>query len=163
MTARMDYDTEKASEEGFDGFLQKPFKIKDLETLFGRHSWHEDQKGSTPFADFPVLCEMLADDEEAIRGVLTVFAHSTADHLVALNDCVERDDFMTAHNLCHKMLPMFIQLQQEQAIPFLSRMNDLRGAAEGDKAYPEWKDDAVRFMDLADKLLEMLEGKYEIS
>ena len=163
MTARMDYDTEKASEEGFDGFLQKPFKIKDLETLFGKHSWHDDQPEGTTFSDFPVLCEMLADDEEAIRGVLTVFAHSTADHLVALNECVEQDDFVTAHKLCHKMLPMFIQLQQEQAIPFLSRMNESKGNAEGGKAYPEWKDDAVKFMDLADQLLEMLEEKYNIN
>ena len=163
MTARMDYDTGKASEEGFDGFLQKPFKIKDLETLFGRHAWHDDQTEGTTFTDFPVLCEMLADDEEAIRGVLTVFAHSTADHLVALNECVEQDDFVTAHKLCHKMLPMFIQLQQEQAIPFLSRMNESKGIAEGANAYPEWKNDAIQFMDLADKLMDLLEEKYDIS
>ena len=37
MTARMDYDTVKAKEEGFDGFLQKPFNLKTLERLFGRH------------------------------------------------------------------------------------------------------------------------------
>lgn len=161
MTARMDYDTEVARSEGFDGFLQKPFKIKDLEPLFGVHSWHDDQSTPTSFSDFPVLCEMMADDEEAIRGVLTVFAQSTADHLVALNECLEHDDFVTAHNLCHKMLPMFIQLQQEQSIPFLSKMNDLRGHDASD--YPEWKDEAVRFMDLADQLLEMLAEKYDIS
>lgn len=161
MTARMDYDTEKAQKEGFDGFLQKPFKIKDLEAIFGVHTWHEDQADTTSFADFPGLCEMLGDDEEAIRGVLTVFAQSTADHLVLLNDCVEKDDFVTAHNLCHKMLPMFIQLQQNEAVPFLSKMNDLRGRSAD--SYPEWKDDAVKFMDLADKLLEMLSEKYGIS
>lgn len=160
MTARMDYDTEKALGEGFDGFLQKPFKIKDLESLFGVHSWHNDQSASTTFADFPVLCEIMADDEEAIRGVLTLFAQSTADHLVALNECLENDDFVTAHNLCHKMLPMFIQLQQEQAVPFLTKMNDLRGHGPAD--YPEWKEDALQFMDVADKMLEMLAEKYNI-
>ncbi len=160
MTARMDYDTEKALGEGFDGFLQKPFKIKDLESLFGVHSWHDDHSASTTFADFPVLCEIMADDEEAIRGVLTLFAQSTADHLVVLNECLENDDFVTAHNLCHKMLPMFIQLQQEQAVPFLSKMNDLRGHGPAD--YPEWKDDALQFMDVADKMLEMLAEKYNI-
>lgn len=161
MTARMDYDDEKAREEGFDGFLQKPFKIKDLETLFGIHTWHDDQLTSDSFTDFPELCEMLADDEEAIRGVLTVFAHSTADHLVALNECVENDSFVAAHNLCHKMLPMFIQLQQDQAVPFLSRMNELRGAADGN-AYPEWKNDAIDFMSKADGLIELLADKYGI-
>lgn len=165
MTARMDYDTEKATEEGFDGFLQKPFKIRDLEALFGRHSWQEDSNESTLFADFPVLCEMMGGDEEAIRSILNIFAQSTADHLVALNECVEHDDFVTAHGLCHKMLPMFIQLQQDAAVPFLSKMNDARSAKnaqEVEEVYPNWKDDAIAFMDLADQLLETLSEKYGI-
>ena len=160
MTARMDYDTEKAKEEGFDGFLQKPFNLKTLEGLFGRHIPEETKAQACEFTDFPELCEMMGDDAEAIRGILTVFAHSTADNLVALNQCIENDDFVAAHALCHKMLPMFIQLQQGQAITFLSRMNESKGLS-GD-AYPEWKEDAVKFMDMADQLLEMLSEKYEI-
>ena len=105
----------------------------------------------------------MGDDEEAIRGILTVFAQSTADHLVALNECVENDDFTTAHGLCHKMLPMFIQLQQEKATPFLSKMNNARGANDPSTVYPEWKDDAVKFMDDADQLLEILSEKYGIN
>lgn len=162
MTARMDYDTEKARSEGFDGFLQKPFKIKDLETLFGKHSWTEDSSENASYADFPELCEMMAGDEDAIRGVLTVFVQSTADNLVALNECVEHNDFATAHKLCHKMLPMFIQLQQEQTIPFLTRMNESKGNPRGAKAYPTWKDDAIQFMNQADALIELLAEKYNI-
>ena len=162
MTARVDYDTEKAAQEGFDGFLPKPFKIKDLETMFGHASQDEGTASGSEsvFADFPELCEILGDEEESIRGVLTVFAHSTADNLVGLNECIEQDDFATAHELCHKMLPMFIQLQQDEAVPFLTKMNELRGRDAS--AYPEWKDDAVRFMDAADKMLEMLSEKYGI-
>lgn len=162
MTARVDYNTEKAIEEGFDGFLQKPFKIKDLESMFGRHSSQEEQTSeTTSFSDFPEFCDMMGGDEEAIRGVLTVFAQSTADHLVLLNDCVEQDDFAGAHAICHKMLPMFIQLQQGQSIPFLSAMNNARGKS-AEEVYPQWKDDAVTFMDQADHLLEMLLEKYGI-
>ena len=163
MTARVDYDTEKASQEGFDGFLPKPFKIKDLETMFGHASQEESpvSDAESGFADFPELSEMLGGEEEAIRGVLTVFAHTTADNLVGLNECIEKDDFTRAHELCHKMLPMFIQLQQEEAVPFLSKMNESRG--RNASAYPEWKDDAVRFMDAADKMLEMLSEKYGIN
>lgn len=162
MTARVDYDTEKATQEGFDGFLPKPFKIKDLETLFGHTSLDGKTALNTEstFADFPELSEMLDGEEEAIRNVLTVFAQSTADHLVALNESIEKDDFATAHGLCHKMLPMFIQLQQDKAVPFLIRMNELRGRSAKD--YPEWKDDAVRFLDTADQLLETLSEKYGI-
>ena len=162
MTARMDYDTEKAKEEGFDGFLQKPFNLKMLESMFGRHTKVEETTSDSSFADFPVLCEMMGDDEEAIRGILNIFAQSTADHLVALNECVEKDDFSTAHGLCHKMLPMFIQLQQDSAVPFLSKMNNARGVNDPTAVYPEWKDDAIKFMDDADRLLEMLSDKYGI-
>ena len=170
MTARMDYDMEIAREEGFDGFLQKPFNLKDLEAHFGRHCPEEDAQdahatdadGTAPFADFPELCAMMGNDEEAIRGILTVFAQSTADHLVALNEAVEQEDFATAQALCHKMLPMFIQLEQQDCVPFLSRMNASRGHAEAAQAYPEWKDDAVRFMANADRLLELLSDKYEV-
>ncbi len=160
MTARMDYDTEKAKEEGFDGFLQKPFNLKTLEGLFGRHIPEETKAQACEFTDFPELCEMMDDDAEAIRGILTVFAHSTADNLVAMNQHIENNDFVSAQALCHKMLPMFVQLQQDATIPFLSRMNESRGSS--DDVYPEWKDDAIKFMDMADKLLEMLSEKYEI-
>lgn len=160
MTARMDYDTAKAKEEGFDGFLQKPFNLQNLESMFGRHIKEDEHLAGTSFTDFPELCDMMGGDEETIRGILTVFAQSTADHLVALNECVENDDFVTAHGLCHKMLPMFIQLQQEKAIPFLSKMNESRGL--GAEAYPEWKDDAIQFMAQADDLIELLSEKYGI-
>lgn len=162
MTARMDYNTEKAREEGFDGFLQKPFSLKMLEQMFGRYSKEATAPKASSFTDFPALCEMMNDDEQAIRGVLTVFAQSTADHLVALNEAVERDDFAAAHALCHKMLPMFIQLQQDDAVPFLSRMNESKGKKEGADAYPAWKEDAVKFMSSADNLLELLAEKYEV-
>lgn len=162
MTARMDYDSEKASEEGFDGFLQKPFNLNKLETVFGRHTKEKESTSCATFADFPELCEMLGEDEAAIRNILTIFAHSTADHLMALNECLENNDFSTTHSLCHKMLPMFIQLQQRNAIPFLSKMNTARGISDPSTVYPEWKDDAVTFMDQADKLIELLTEKYGI-
>ena len=163
MTARMDYDKKKAKAEGFDGFLQKPFNLKKLESKFGRHTQEEEHTTTgSMFADFPELCDMMDNDEEAIRGILTIFEQSTADHLVALNECVEHDDFGTAHSLCHKMLPMFIQLQQQNAIPFLSKMNTARSVSDPTSVYPEWKDDAVKFMNDADRLLEMLSEKYGI-
>ncbi len=170
MTARMDYNMEIAKQEGFDGFLPKPFSIKDLEGLFGRHIPDDGDEGKPlppseakgRFPDFPELETMMNGDEEAIRGILTVFAHSTADNLMAMNEHLEHDDFAAAQALCHKMLPMFVQLQQENVIPFLTRMNESRGNADGAKAYPEWKEDAVKFMDHADALMELLGERYGV-
>ena len=172
MTARMDYTMEIAKKEGFDGFLQKPFNLKALENLFGRHSQEHmappeksptETASTAEFSDFPELCAMMGNDEEAVRGILNIFAQSTADHLVAMNDAVENNDFATAQALCHKMLPMFIQLQQDQAVPFLSRMNALRNNRKDARQYPEWKEDAVHFMTLADQLLDLLAEKHDIS
>ena len=171
MTARMDYDMEIARGEGFDGFLQKPFNLKDLEALFGRHCPEEPSTTATdatsdhptiPFSDFPELCTMMGNDETAIRGILTVFAQSTADHLVALNEAVDKEDFATAQALCHKMLPMFIQLERQDCVPFLSRMNESRGNKKAARSYPEWKEDALRFMENADQLLELLSNRYNV-
>ena len=162
MTSRMDYDMEKAMEEGFDGFLQKPFNLKDLETMFGRHAKEGSTSSSCVFKDFPELCEIMNDDEEAIRNILKVFAQSTADNMVALNESVEHDDFPTAHSLCHKMLPMFKQLQLQEAVPFLTQMNLLRGKTSDNCGYPTWKEDAIQFMEVADRFLEMLSQKYDI-
>lgn len=168
MTARMDYTMDIAKQEGFDGFLPKPFSIKDLERLFGRHLREEEELPSTMeghsghFPDFPALEAMMDGEEEAIQGILTVFAQSTADNLMELNETIENEDFATAQALCHKMLPMFIQLERTDCVPFLTRMNESRGNAEGAQAYPEWKEEAVTFMDRADALLELLAERYGI-
>ena len=61
--------------------------------------------------------------------------------------------------LCHKMLPMFTQLERDTT--FLGRMNALRGKGKVDD-YPNWKDDATQFMTQTDELLEMLSEKYGI-
>ena len=167
MTARMDYTMDIAKQEGFDGFLPKPFSIKDLERLFGRHLLEVEEPTTTHneqhrFPDFPELEAMMDGEEEAIRDILTVFANSTADNLMALNEAIEKEDFAKAQALCHKMLPMFIQLERKDCIPFLSRMNESRGTEKGAHAYPEWKEDAEIFMGNADQLLERLSEKYGV-
>jgi hypothetical protein len=41
-------------------------------------------------------------------------------------------------------------------------MNTARGVNDPSTVYPEWKDDAVTFMNQADTLLELLTEKYGI-
>ena len=162
MTARIEYNTEKAKEEGFDGFLQKPFNLRHLEALFGSNSVEETpEKATCAFSDdFPDFCQMMDCDEEAIMQVLSVFVHSTADDLLEMNAFVEQSEFAEAQELCHKMLPMFTQLGSE--VGFLSRMNTMRRGGDKEEAYPEWKDDALQFMAQADELLDLLADKYGI-
>ncbi len=159
MTGRIEYTTEKAKEEGFESFLQKPFNMRQLEALFGSVATSENA-AETAFPDFPAFSEMMGNDIEAMTDILRVFAQSTADDLVLMNTLIENNEFVETQALCHKMLPMFTQLERDTA--FLSKMNAMRGKGQTEADYPEWKDHATQFMAQADELLELLEEKYGI-
>ncbi len=159
MTARMEYTNETAKSEGFDGFLQKPFNLKQLENLFGSVALSKNDS-ETAFPDFPAFSEMMGNDKEAMTDILNVFVQSNADDLVAMNTLIEQSDFIEMQHLCHKMLPMFKQLERDTT--FLSKMNNLRGKNEAEADYPNWKDDATQFMAQADELMDLLAEKYGI-
>ncbi|MBR1513851.1 MAG: response regulator [Bacteroidales bacterium] len=159
MTGRIEYTTETAKAEGFDGFLQKPFNLKQLEGLFGSVVSAETE-AEIAFPDFPSFSEMMGNDKEAMASILNVFVQSTADDLLTMNALIEQSDFDAMQGLCHKMLPMFTQLDRD--VTFLSRMNAMRSQGSAEADYPEWKDDATLFMAQADELMDLLEEKYGI-
>ena len=159
MTGRIEYTNEKAKKEGFDGFLQKPFNLKQLESLFGSVATSENEE-DTAFPDFPAFSEMMGNDKEAMTDILTVFVQSTANDLVSMNTLIEQSDFVEMQALCHKMLPMFIQLERDTT--FLARMNAMRGKDETEEDYPNWKEDASQFMAQTDELMDLLAEKYGI-
>ena len=159
MTGRIEYTNEKAKKECFDGFLQKPFNLKQLESLFGSVALSENEE-EIAFPDFPNFSEMMGNDKEAMTDILTVFAQSTANDLVSMNTLIEQSDFVEMQGLCHKMLPMFIQLERDTT--FLSKMNAIRGKGETEADYPNWKEDATQFMAQADELMDLLAEKYGI-
>ena len=159
MTGRIEYTNEKAKEEGFDGFLPKPFNLKQLENLFGSVTLSENGE-ETAFPDFPNFSEMMGNDKEAMTDILTVFVQSTANDLVSMNTLIEQSDFVEMQGLCHKMLPMFIQLERDTT--FLARMNAMRGKDETEEDYPNWKEDATQFMAQTDELMDLLAEKYGI-
>ena len=159
MTGRIEYTTEKAKEEGFDGFLQKPFNLKQLENMFGSVALSENE-AETAYPDFPAFSEIMGNDKEAMTEILNVFVQSTADDLVSMNTLIEESNFVGMQDLCHKMLPMFSQLERDTT--FLANMNAMRGTAKKEKHYRKWKDDARQFMAQTDELMDLLADKYGI-
>ena len=159
MTGRIEYTTEKAKEEGFYGFLQKPFNLRQLENFFGSVASTESE-AEIAFPDFPAFSEMMGNDKEAMTDILSVFVQSTADDMVLMNNLIEQEDFVGMQSLCHKMLPMFTQLERDTT--FLARMNAMRGKGETEADYPNWKDDATQFMAQADELMDLLAERYGI-
>jgi len=159
MTGRIEYTNEKAKEEGFDGFLQKPFNLKQLENLFGSVTLSEEET-ETAFPDFPNFSEMMGNDKESMTDILSVFVQSTANDLVSMNTLIEQSNFIEMQALCHKMLPMFFQLERDTS--FLAHMNAMRGKGETEADYPNWKEDAAQFMAQTDELMDLLAEKYGI-
>ena len=102
----------------------------------------------------------MGNDKEAMTDILTVFVQSTANDLVSMNTLIEQSDFVEMQALCHKMLPMFIQLERDTT--FLARMNAMRGKDKTEEDYPNWKEDATQFMAQTDELMDLLAEKYGI-
>lgn len=162
MTARSEYNKEVAISKGFDDYLRKPFSIRDLATLFGFEFVINKKSNTSQFNnDFPELCSMFDNDDIAIENILHTFIETTSNNLVIFNEIINDNNFSDAVNLCHKMYPMFVQLNQNETADFLHKMDRLRN--HGEDSFPEWKDESIRFMDKVDEFIFYLSDKYDIN
>ncbi len=160
MTARDEYSEKYALREGFDDHIKKPFSIKDLALLLNDNLTEEEEKKCEFSDDFPQLSAMFDSDSKAIRDILQAFVNSTSDNLVILNDAITEHDFAKAQAVCHKMRPMFIQLEQKSE-EYLTDMDSRRG--QDASTLPDWEEKGIEFMNQSDALLALLAEKYDIS
>ena len=159
MTARSEYNKDIAIEKGFDDYLKKPFSLNDLAILFNTNFDSEVNHNSRYQNDFPDLCSMFDNDDD-ITEILNTFAESTANNIVAFNEIIDSDNFSDAVKLCHKMRPMFVQLNQNECADFLLKMDKLRD--KDASLFPEWKEESIAFMNKVDEFLSYLSDKYDI-
>ena len=159
MTARSEYNKDIAIEKGFDDYLKKPFSLNDLALLFNTNFDSEANHNSRYQNDFHDLCSMFDNDDD-IKEILNTFAESTANNIVAFNEIIDSDKFSDAVKLCHKMRPMFVQLNQNECADFLLKMDKLRD--KDASSFPEWKDESIAFMNKVDEFLSYLSEKYDI-
>lgn len=161
MTARSEYNEHIAKEKGFDGYLRKPFSIKDIATLFNSEIVIEQDNDdkSKYYNDFPKLCNMFDNDDD-IKNILKSFVATTSDNLLIFNKIITDNDFDKAVNLCHKMYPMFVQLSQDEAADFLFKMDKMRG--KDSESFPDWRDRSINFMNNVDELISYLSDRYDI-
>lgn len=161
MTARSEYNEHIAKGKGFDGYLRKPFSIKDIATLFNSEIVIEQDSDdkSKYYNDFPKLCNMFDNDDD-IKIILKSFVATTSDNLLIFNKIITDNDFDKAVNLCHKMYPMFVQLSQDEAAEFLFKMDKMRG--KDSESFPDWRDRSIDFMNNVDEFISYLSDKYDI-
>ena len=162
MTARSEYNKDVALSKGFDGYIRKPFSIKDLAESFNIETSiiHNGNGGSKYKDDFPELCSMFENDDNSIENILRSFVETSADNLLLFNEIISEDDFDKAVNLCHKMYPIFVQLNQKDSAAFLFKMDSLRGKDK--TTFPEWKQESITFMNAADDFINYLSERYDI-
>lgn len=162
MTARSEYNKDVAASKGFDNYLRKPFSIKDLADLLNSGISIEEKANieSRFISDFPELCSMFDNDDDSIINILKIFVETTSDNLVTFNEIISNNNFKDAVNLCHKMCPMFIQLNQKESADFLYKMDKLRGMDES--SFPEWKEKSIEFMNNVDGFISYLSETYDI-
>ncbi len=146
MTAHGEFGGKEATQAGFNGCLSKPFSINLLANLLNNSC----SVNHVP-SDFTPLMEMFEGDVEVVKDILQVFELETTDNIVKLQQAVDSDDFSSAQALCHKMLPMFAQLDKHDLVEILKRMDSIRGKNAG--YYPQWKDRLHEFMAGAEVLL----------
>lgn len=165
MTARSEYSKENISDIGFDNYITKPFSIKDLAQILKSEenkilASYELSYNSKYYNDFPDLCSMFDNDDEAITTILKTFVETCADNLVNLNEMISVDNFNAAAQLCHKMRPMFALLNQQKSNEFMMKMDQSRDS--GENSFPNWKEESLVFMNDVDTLIEYIEDKFDI-
>ena len=162
MTARYEYNKKVASDKGFDDYLRKPFSIKELaDVLKANININSESEIISKYnEDFPELCSMFGNDNEAIEDILNIFVTTTSENILRFNEIIEEGDFEDAVNLCHKMCPMFVQLERRESSEFLRKMDKLRGNTE--ESFPEWKEESLNFINKADDFITYLYEKYGI-
>ncbi|MEG2945251.1 MAG: hybrid sensor histidine kinase/response regulator, partial [Bacteroidales bacterium] len=100
---------------------------------------------------------LFEEDEEAIREVLDAFSHATVSHVVSLREFLRDHEFNNAQAICHKMLPMFAQLEANDVVVLLRKMD-----AHREHAYAGWEADLEDIIIRAEKLVTHLEIKIPV-
>lgn len=92
-------DTADLKKAGFSDFLRKPFTLSQLNSLIVR---------SVPQS---IISELVDGDDEMAREIMELFEAATAENVKLLKEYLHDNRMDDARKLCHKMLPMFLQLQ----------------------------------------------------
>lgn len=95
-------NTAELKKAGFSDFLCKPFSLAKLNATVAQ---------SAPGAGIPSINELMGGDQDAVREIMDLFIDATTENLGLLKTFLANGRPDDIRRLCHKMLPMFLQLQ----------------------------------------------------
>ncbi|WP_437369486.1 ATP-binding response regulator [Maribacter litoralis] len=137
MTGRRDLSLEHFTEKGFSGLILKPFSKTELlqklneiintnfDSTVKRTAEEKNSDTNKPYS-LSILKQYLGDDQNAIDEVLLIFKNDTEENLSQLQTAIDKYDIELLNKTAHRMLPMFRQLEVQNAIPILETFEVLK-------------------------------------
>lgn len=145
ITARGDMNEDDFQQKGFAGMLQKPFNQSELkkvvknalthltvsdnipDTLPVQKEAHETSPHTDQPYNFSPLTAFSEDDPEAAKEILRTFAQETQKNMEKLQAAISNKDMEALCATAHKMLPTFLMIEAQKAIPLLKWLEQQRG------------------------------------
>lgn len=145
ITARGDMNEDDFQQKGFAGMLQKPFNQSELKKVVKNALTHltvsdnipdtspvqKETHETSPHTDQPYnfspLTVFSEDDPEAAKEILRTFAQETQKNMEKLQTAISNKDMEALCATAHKMLPTFLMIEAQKAIPLLKWLEQQRG------------------------------------
>ena len=145
ITARGDMNEDDFLQKGFAGMLQKPFNQSELkkvvknalthltvsdiipDTLPVQMKTYETSPHTDQPYNFSPLTAFSEDDPEAAKEILRTFAQETQKNMEKLQAAISNKDMEALCATAHKMLPTFLMIEAQKAIPLLKWLEQQRG------------------------------------
>lgn len=145
ITARGDMNENDFLQKGFAGMLQKPFNQSELKKVVKNALTHltvsdnipdtspvqKETHETPPHTDLPYnfspLTAFSEDDPEAAKEILRTFAQETQKNMEKLQTAISNKDMEALCATAHKMLPTFLMIEAQKAIPLLKWLEQQRG------------------------------------
>lgn len=145
ITARGDMNENDFRQKGFAGMLQKPFNQSELKKVVKNALTHltvsdnipdtspvqKEAHETSPHTDQPYnfspLTAFSEDDPEAAKEILRTFAQETQKNMEKLQAAISNKDMEALCATAHKMLPTFLMIEAQKAIPLLKWLEQQRG------------------------------------
>lgn len=145
ITARGDMNENDFQQKGFAGMLQKPFNQSELKKVVKNALPHltvsdnipdtspvqKEAHETSPHTDQPYnfspLTAFSEDDPEAAKEILRTFAQETQKNMEKLQTAISNKDMEALCATAHKMLPTFLMIEAQKAIPMLKWLEQQRG------------------------------------
>ena len=145
ITARGDMNENDFLQKGFAGMLQKPFNQSELKKVVKnalahltvsdniadtspvQKETHETPSHTGQPYNFSPLTAFSEDDPEAAKEILRTFAQETQKNMEKLQAAISNKDMEALCATAHKMLPTFLMIEAQKAIPLLKWLEQQRG------------------------------------